>query len=304
MKKFIYKLLLFFCLLVATDQFAGLVISYMRSEAKGGYTKHFSYICDSTCQDILVMGSSRAFRHYNPDIITDSLGMSCFNCGVDGAGILDNYCRWKMISLRYIPKKIIYEFHVDFDLYYDQDNMKYFNTMRAFYNREGVDSVYWAVDPLLKVKMASMMFRDNSHFPRAIMDAIHPSHVIPENGFLPECLDMPSDLLNRYLTKGYDCPIQKFDSLKLLYLEKLIQEVGSNRLVFVISPRCFGLDQACYQPIIDLCDKYNIPFYDFANDQRYIRNYQYFKDQIHLNCNGADVFSRDLAHRLKNDALN
>ena len=57
-----------------------------------------NYICDKSVDDILIFGSSRAVHHYNSSMIEDSLGMSCYNCGDDGNGIILSYGRLSMIS--------------------------------------------------------------------------------------------------------------------------------------------------------------------------------------------------------------
>ena len=35
----------------------------------------------------LILGSSRALHHYNPDIISESSGLSCHNAGLGGYGL-------------------------------------------------------------------------------------------------------------------------------------------------------------------------------------------------------------------------
>ena len=108
MKKFILHILVFFAIVTAVDYVAGKVFRYIQIKA-GGRTGAEWYACKEMKEDIIIMGSSRAIHHYVPRIIADSLGMSCFNAGQDGNGIILQYGRWKMISERYTPKLIIYD---------------------------------------------------------------------------------------------------------------------------------------------------------------------------------------------------
>lgn len=103
MKKFLLKVGFFFLALIIVDRALGMVFAYMGEHAKGGYVGHHVYVTDKTNEDILIFGSSRAIHHYNPQIISDSLGMTCYNCGQNGNGIVLFYGMWQMIKERYQP---------------------------------------------------------------------------------------------------------------------------------------------------------------------------------------------------------
>lgn len=101
------KVLLFAVLILGIDVAVGGTLSHMVSQTKGGENGRNNYICDEVNADILIFGSSWAIHHYNPVILSDSLGMTCYNCGMDGNGIILNYGRYQMICQRYLPKVII-----------------------------------------------------------------------------------------------------------------------------------------------------------------------------------------------------
>ena len=131
MKKFLLKLALFFAALIVVDRALGMVFSYMGNHAKGGYIGHHKYVTDKTNEDILIFGSSRAIHHYNPQIITDSLGLTCYNCGQDGNGIVMQYGRWKMLSKHHLPKVIIYDIEPAFDMAVN-DNSRYIDRLKPY----------------------------------------------------------------------------------------------------------------------------------------------------------------------------
>ena len=114
--KFIRKIALFFLLLIVLDFSIGQAFNYMSVHSKGGYVAHHNHIIDKTHEDILIFGSSRAIHHYNPEIISKDLNMTCYNAGQDGNGIILFYGWWKLISQRYHPKLIIYDITTGFDL--------------------------------------------------------------------------------------------------------------------------------------------------------------------------------------------
>ena len=129
MKKFISKVLLFLAGLVVLDFLVGMGGKYLVSHAKGGDTGLSNYICRQMKDECIIFGSSRGMHHYDPNIISDSLGMSCWNCSLDGNGIILMYGRYKMLSARYTPKVLIYDVCTAFDLISD-DNNTYLGRLR------------------------------------------------------------------------------------------------------------------------------------------------------------------------------
>lgn len=57
----------------------------------------------------------------------------------------------------------------------------------------------------------------------------------------------------------------KFDKLKLEYINKYVQEVGANHIVFVVSPSWYCMDSLQFKPVKKICKKMNIPFIDYSN---------------------------------------
>ena len=115
MKKFLLKVVLFLACVVIMDLVFGYGFSWLRSHAKGGSTANCEYIANRVEEDIIILGSSRATHHYIPQIIEDSLGMSCYNCGEEGNGVILAYGRLKMLTNRYKPQLILYEITSGYD---------------------------------------------------------------------------------------------------------------------------------------------------------------------------------------------
>lgn len=298
MKKFLFKITLFFAILLVIDRLSGFAFSYFSDNSKGGYTGHYHYLVDKTNEDVLVFGSSRAIHHYNPQIISDSLGLSCYNCGQDGNGIILFYGWWKMISERYHPKLIIYDITDDFDILVKDDNHKYLGWLKEAYGHQGIKDIFESVDSTEYFKMLSQMYRYNSKWHQVIADYIYPLYVVNKNGFFPLIgeIDPMKVKKNVNLNKPY-----KIDTLKISYLNKLVKELGDTKIVFVVSPTIYGLNEERLKPIKEICEKNNISFYDFSNSPKYVHNDNYFKDGSHLNAIGADEFTKEFVFNLKKD---
>lgn len=84
MRNFLIKSAIFLTLCGLLDFGLGKIFGYLTVHATGGYTKRDNLISDEVDANILIFGSSRAAHHYVPSILSDSLDMSCYNCGLDG----------------------------------------------------------------------------------------------------------------------------------------------------------------------------------------------------------------------------
>lgn len=297
MKKFLFETVLFLLIAVIIDIACGQICSYFVNHAKGGDNGRNNYICNKVEEDILVFGSSRAIHHYNPIILADSLGMSCYNCGQDGNGIILNYGRMQLIWQRYRPKVVVYDVIPGFDLLSGEDNHKYLGWLKAYYDKPGIPEIFQSVDATEKYKMRSQMYRYNSKFLQIIADFIHPMQSDGIKGFRP--LEGEMDTMMVSTSNKKEKIVYQFDSLKISYFNKMLDEAGNTRFVFVVSPSWEPINHASLKPIIDICHKRGIPFMDFSNSPKYIHQRKYFKDGSHLNAVGADEFTRDLVKSLK-----
>ena len=296
MKRFLIQIGIFFLLITVIDVIAGKTFSYFVDHAKGGDNGRNNYICNETSEDILIFGSSRAIHHYNPVMLSDSLGLSCYNCGQNGNGVILNYGRYQLICQRYIPKLLIYDVTSEFDLLAGDDNHKYLGWLRAYYDREGIPEVFESVDSREKYKMLSQMYRYNTKFIQIVSDCINPLQSEGIKGFRPISQDMDTMKISKKPQKKES---YNFDSLKMSYLEKMIVESKDTKVVFVVSPSWYGMDTLQFKPIKDICQRRNILLIDFSNTPKYIHNNYYFRDGSHLNARGANEFTCDLIVELK-----
>lgn len=288
MKRFLQLLTLLLVLMTLIDFVSGKVLDAARDHIKGGKMGKAAYLCRASTDDLLIMGSSRAYHQYNPAILEDSLRVSCFNAGQDGMGIIYNYALYRLICQRRIPKYIVYDAYVATDLF-KSDNARYVYPLRAYYPQGGIDTVFWDVDPADRVKMCSRTYRYNSCF-YDLWEGIARDWSLDLKGYNPylEKRDIAFPDL------GID-----YDTLKLAYLEKFVRLCKQNgtRLFFVASPQQAGRLPRAYAPVRTLCRKYGVGFLDYYDDSRFTS--ADFCDSYHLISSGADKFSSLLGHDLK-----
>jgi hypothetical protein len=298
MKKILFKLAIFVALLMLFDRCYGQLCQYLVSHPSGGAMKLDQYVCDSAKADLLVFGSSKAQNQYDPKILEDTLGMSVFNCGYHGMGVIFHYGRWKIISQRYVPKVIVYEFLPILDMMVRDDNSIYINPLRPYYGKvSGVDSIFWSVDRTERYKMLSKTYQ--YHSPLEYLSS-YSSKDWYRNGY-----GCPLNTVLNPQTVKYETPIYSIDSLKLHYMERFIREVSSQcQLIMVVSPMySFHEDYGGLTNLKELCAAYNVPVLDHFCDEEFVDSAQLYVDMAHLNRTGSVKWSKMIASEIKNNII-
>lgn len=296
MKRFIINIVIFACLIATCDVLLGFVFKYLSAHAKGGDTGRNYYICHQSQNDIIIFGSSRAMHYYDPIILRDSLGASCYNCAKDGNGIIMMYGLYKMITERYQPKVLIYDLCTGFDLLAG-DNNKFLGGLKYNYDCNHIDSIFWKVDPLERYKMVAQTYRYNSEFLQLMMDNIHPLRS-DHNGYRPVDRTMTYD---PKIDNVLDTITYQYDELKMYYMKRLIADCKARgtSLIFYISPMYKANSDRVYSPMIDYCERNNIPIINHYCDKKYVFNKTYFYDSFHMNREGATVYTKEVAAEVK-----
>ena len=295
MKNFILHILLFFVIVATLDVAVGFVFKHLQRIAGGGTGAEY-YVCKKGDEDILVMGSSRASHHYVTKLLADGLGMTCYNGGQDGNGIVMQYGRWKIISKRYVPKVIIYDIEPAFDLSVN-DNFRYVDRLKPYSDDKQVRGFISELYPMERLKLMSKMYCFNYKFLEILSDCVRPSDA--NGGYKPNFKHIRQEVINADLTrKRYE--YNEADEVKMQCMASLIEEAKEMgvKVVMVSSPYWRGYPEIDLHLVKNLADKMNIPFIDYANSE--IRNNpDWWADSMHLNDDGAQVFTSDLSKKLK-----
>ena len=276
------------------DQVYGLFANYLVEHPKGGSVYLDKFICDSTKADMLIFGSSKAQNQYDPQILEDTLSMSVFNCGRHGMGMIYNYGRWKIISKRYVPKVVVYEFLPIVDLMVRDDNTIFINPLRPYYgNVPGIDSIFWIIDTTERYKMLSKSYKYHS-----LLDYFE-SYRSKE--WLQTGYGKPNDQVLDPSKVKIESFSYQLDSVKLYFAEKFVSEVSrKTKLIIAISPMYgFHDDHGGLKEIKQICAKYGVPFIDHFCDSAFVDNAMLYKDMAHFNRKGSVKWSRLIASELK-----
>lgn len=290
---FIIVILSFFVLLFICDKIIVRLEDKMYS-TKDNKLNYATYNNDNT--EIVILGSSRASHHYVPSILTDSLGMSCVNLGVDGKGILYNYALFHMLVQHNSPRIIIYEFG-GFD-WEDNGEATYANNehLAPIYGKyKTTDTLINNVGKNYSTILSILnTYKYNGRLHNVL---INTHHIANHNGYQPlygERKVIEQNEPNNANETIEQIPIHPD---KIDYLKRLIKECKERdiMLVFAMSPTMKSIGTTNMEILSEICGD-RIPIWDY---RKQFNQNELFKDDTHMNDAGAKVYTSQIAVELK-----
>jgi len=309
MKKFLLRALGFtlpLCLVMFFgDRF---LTSALKKSGKGDLGAWNELYKGDIRSDLVIYGASRALVHFDPEILSDSLGMTVYNLGMNGHNFWLEYLRHRvLLEHNQTPKIIVlspdpFTLYKRPDLYDPIQFLPYLREpqMRAYTSSyEGYDYFDYRV-PLLRYYAK----------PKALFQAaaltFFPGRLKPtrRRGYEPSDLQWTGDL-EKAKRAGMQTRIA-LDSASVRLFYSWLDECRSLgiKVIFVTTPEyvegrslIVNRDEirALYR---DAATARGIPFLEYTDDS-ISNNRRYFYNSQHLNRTGAELFSRRVAHDLK-----
>lgn len=296
------SVLIFVCLLTIIDIAIGLVAdkimpkmpNYSGQLAKDNFRLH------KLDTEVVIIGSSRGSHHYVTKQLSDSLDafygrhLTIYNAAIDGKFANSNCCAAEVIIARYSPKLVI------FDLPENQlrgDDVSDIEFSAPFYWNDSIVHRYLNNISLKeRILMKSSLYRYNGKLFRIANSFLRP--LAEDDGYLPlygTAIDttkinksnrnQPSSIeLNSYKKENFENVLKKYANSDV-------------PLVVVCSPRFRPNDDN--QQLYQMCKEYGIPFIDLYDIPFFNSHPELFKDAVHLNDEGAHLFTALLFEKLK-----
>lgn len=253
-----------------------------------------NYQIEKADYDCYILGSSRAVHHYNPKILSDSLGLSVYNAGRDGQGISYASGLLKAIIDRKKPKIIILECG---QIELDKKWLEKMGALKPYYfEHPQVMSLAERISGKREhIKCFFSAYRFNSSLFPILKTYLRPQKD-KLRGYEPESNGRIANLSYR----SDKCEPLILDSLALDVLRDFIFTCNANNIKLVV----------CCSPILEdyhliseelqhLFTDLNVTFFDYSNDQRFINHIDMFGDYVHLNSTGADIYTKLIVNDLK-----
>ncbi len=289
------RLCLFAVCLFAADRLIGTAL-------KKGYENYpdaVYYGVNQCSQDLLLFGSSRCSHHYVPDILSGSLGGSCYNLGHDGQNIYYHYGLLKSVLERHKPEMVIFDLiYIDYlktPSKYDRDQLSVFLPL---HRTDALKEVIGLRGKTERIKLLSAIYPFNSQL-LPILGRMAGYEEDSLDGYYPLTGSMKGereDISNTEMC-GFD-----YDPDKLAYVEKAIRLCLRNGVKVVLCASPVYADMKGRMPsdtIRCIAGRNGVPFFNYEQDTAFINHPELFRDRLHLNGTGAEIYSAAVARRIK-----
>lgn len=304
MKQFLIKFFLFLLPLVAIAYIADAFISKNLRKSndfvKGEYNTWNDLYDKNVNADILIMGSSRAWVHFDTKMIGDSLHCKAYNLGIDGHNFwMQNYRRLLAMKQSVKPKVIIQSIDVftlekRVDLFYPEQFLPYMlgndeleGVTKSFIGFTHADFHvpmyrYFGRGPAIVESLKMAFGADN---PATRVNGYQGQ----EKGWNND-LEIAKETLGSYTVKLDPTTVQLFED----YLAECKKQ--NIQLIFVYCPEYiegqnFIANRKEMMAVYAQWSKaYGIPFFDYSNDPISFDR-RYFYNALHMNKAGAETFT-------------
>lgn len=294
------KLLKYICIIIISiviidiliGKLGDVVIRDLNTEIHNGDAALVNYNLNKLTADVIIVGSSTAMCHYNPQIIQDSLSLysqtpiSIFNAGASTQGLAYDYALISSIIERKKPKMIILDLH--YNDFCEGLNQEQISRLQPYYRyNKSLTDVFNRHLPLRnRILLKSNLYRFNTNFTKLTLS-----------------------FLKRKGTNGFYAHEGTMDTMPDIEIEKteyafnnesvndfidIVNMCKSNSisLYLIVSPvlnhRFY--DSSLVDRVKQLCQENNIFLMDYKDDSRFQKPELYY-DRRHLNIQGASLFS-------------
>ena len=258
--------------------------------------------------DFLILGTSRAVKQINPDILFDGK-LKGYNAGIHGVGeIIYNDILLDIILNKGAKPKIII-LQIDLTWFFNKkiDN-KELIVLYPFINSSKRLQHYIAITNYEeRTKLFFRSYQFNGKVLNVIKNYFERTKQTDNNGFDPSPCT-PRDSINTIMTANSakkSGPVS-IDSIRMNALVNIIQNCKNKNIkLIIVQPPSFSnilLYDQCNKIFKENIErKYKVPFIDFSYlpEKNVLNDPKLWRDAYHLNIDGADIFSEML-----NDSIN
>ncbi len=297
-KKLIIRATVFLIVFLLLDQGIGslLRLAYFSAESNS------TYGIEQTEAEIIIVGSSRANSHYIPSIISDTLGMSCFNNGSGGQNIYYFYGIVGAILERYTPRIVIMDI-LGSDIEVRGHDTDRLSGLLPFYKSSpSIKEIIDLRGNKERIKLQSGIYPFNSQLTSIVFSYVKKGRnpLLIMDGYIPLDGKISSPPFSTHREKEI-----VLDTFKIGLFEKTAKLCLENdvKLILIVSPRYVNFEECNFsiESLKDVMSRYGVTFWDYEQDPFFLSHSELFRDELHLNHQGAVEYSKIIAGRIKKD---
>ena len=304
----IRKTIFFVLIIIAIDVIFGSLARYAYFNQSSGKNYRVTYTLEELTDSVVVFGSSHAANHFVPEVMSEELGLSCYNAGVQGQRLIFATTTESIMLKRYQPKLVV----LNIDPYWLFESLESYDALadlNPYYFKypDEIAPVLQLKSKYEEYKLYSKLYQYNSTIAHIIRywfaEQKDYNGYLALEGKLDPNLDNDKSKADEGLIKS-EKPEEKIDEHVIASLKSFISNTQNAgvKLVFVVSPHINKFDYSgnkSFNMIKEIAAKNSVPVLDYYMNDQFTGKYEYYKDPSHLNIDGAKYFSRIVSRDLK-----
>lgn len=302
MNSYVIKRFILICIIIfLADRGLGYALRYFHESTSAGHKGKLNSIIETPSQ-IIVLGSSRAASHYVSPLAEKLTTKSVVNAGIHGSNMALHYGVEDLIFKQQKPRLLVFDAFVsDFRT----KNASNLHVLRPYYDQSiTVRQILDAAYPFEQVKFMSWIYPFNSDI-LTFMNAYIFGHTsFSHRGYEPLLGKMATESIPD--TSRIDPRDRVLDTNQFAYFDLFLQKAKEYdvKVVVVFSP-IYGVIPSEFKKQIGLItDKYHVETLDFSYLLNKSSDSKYYNDEIHLNDDGAHIFTDTLFSAIKSMSIN
>lgn len=307
------RILLFFLFLTALCYTIQLCISSgLRRITTSKFGSMNAWTSGHVGTEIIINGSSRALVHYDPRIIARETGLTAYNLGMNGiqidvqAGILEAYLRKNKAPSVIIQNLETFSLEATKagEIYDPGVYLPYLSNEALYHALHEIDPQVWKWRhiPLYGYAVPDMRFTWALGVLRWLGVQGSQDYF---DGFNPRYEQWGQDFENfrKSVSRGVSYRIEPRGVASLERCLRLAQESHA-KMILIFAPEYIEMQrleknrEEIFENFRELAAKYGAEFWDYS-DSPLSRDRGHFYNSQHLNAQGAELFSEDVARRLR-----
>jgi hypothetical protein len=260
--------------------------------------------------DVIISGSSRAANHYDPRAIEAATGYTAFNLGQNGSqtdvqlAVLKTYLEHNRKPRLVIHNLDAFSFVTTREVFDPGQYIPYLQDPEIYHALKQIDPEFikGRYVPLYGYVVQDMNFAWVLGLKRLLGWSPSEDHI---DGFTPRARQWTNDFQKFKINNpnGMNFSIEPKGVRAVEQLIRLCQDSGIE-LILVYSPEYAEMQSMetnrseIFAEFHVLSSQYHLPFWNYSS-WKYSGDRDYFYNSQHLNANGAEVFSADVANRLR-----
>lgn len=294
------KIFLFILIVIFFDRIIGITCEKLYNRSNDNTIYRLCYTLDSAKEDILIFGSSRAQHHFVSRVINKNTGLSCYNCGFGGEGLVFSLIQLNECLKRTIPKLIVLE--VSPNILIDPETQQKLKILMPFHKRDPLIFNALTNDEMLeKVKLLSSIYPYNSTI-ASLITGQYKKNLDTLKGFNPLIGIIDTIGLIKEINASFPTSSIPYKNLQVLKQFIALCNNHNIKIAIVVSPLYqtnTNLDEMIKEIELTCLEFKNIYFLDYSKFDSIYLHISYFKDNLHLNYEGAQIFSEVISKRFK-----